>query len=96
MSCCLVQINRVPVNNGADNQVETGSTEGLTVERATTDFATLVKVDGAFKLMGSFALVKTRLAASAKRRIGISLDHEAGSLNPADFTERAGDLTRPS
>lgn len=64
------EINRIPVNDSTDDEIETGGPEGLAVERAVTNLTPLVEIDGAFELVGRFSLVETSLTAAAKCRIG--------------------------
>src|SRR5690606_37330405 len=47
MSRCPAEIDGIPMNDGADHEVEAGSPECLTVKGTITDFATLVEKDGA-------------------------------------------------
>ena len=51
------------MHDGADDEVEAGGAECLTVEGAITDFSALMEEDGALELVGSFALVEACLAA---------------------------------
>lgn len=62
------KIDGVPMDDGADNEVEAGRTECLTIKGAVADFAALMEEYGALELMGSFALVETGLAALAQCR----------------------------
>jgi hypothetical protein len=63
------EIDGVPMNDGADHEVEPRSTERLTVKGSIPDFAALVEEDGAFELVGGFALVEPGLAAPAQGRV---------------------------
>lgn len=45
------------MHDGADDGVEAGRSEGLTVKGAITNFTALVEKHGALELMGRFALV---------------------------------------
>jgi hypothetical protein len=65
MSRCPAEVDGVPMDDGADHQVEAGSPEGLTVKGAITDFAALVEKDGAFELVGGLALIEPGLATPA-------------------------------
>ena len=78
------EIDGVPMDDGAHHEIESGGTECLTVKRPVTDFTALMEEDGALKLVGSFALVETSLAAPAQYRARIPLDHEQGSLDAAE------------
>ena len=60
---CTVEIDRIPVDDRADDEVETRGAERLALERPVADLASLVEEDRAFQLMGSLALVETRLAS---------------------------------
>ncbi len=64
MGRCPAEIDGVPMDDGADHEVEAGSTECLTVKGAITDFAALVEEDGALELVRGFALVETGLDLS--------------------------------
>ena len=41
-------IDRVPMDDGADDEVEAGGAEGLAFERSVPDLTALVEEDGAF------------------------------------------------
>src|SRR5687767_2273211 len=69
------EIDRIPVNNGAHDQVQPRCPEGLALERAIPDFAALVEVHGPFQLVGCLALIQTSLTTPPEWRIGIPLDH---------------------
>lgn len=51
------KIDGIPVKTSTDDQIEAGSPECLAVVGAITDFTALVEEDGAFQLVGGFALV---------------------------------------
>lgn len=87
------KIDGVPMDDGADNEVEAGRTECLTVKGAIADFTALVEEYGTLELMSGFALVEPGLATPAKWRARIPLDHEQGSLDTVDFSERFGQVT---
>src|SRR4051812_44279905 len=79
------EINRVPVNNGAHDQVQPRGPEGLALERAVTDLATLMEEHGPFQLMGCLTLVEARLATAPEYRIGIPFDHKQGAFEATKF-----------
>jgi hypothetical protein len=60
-------IDRIPVYDGADDEVEAGRAEGLAFERSVPDLSALLEEDGALQLMRGLALVETGLAAPAER-----------------------------
>lgn len=74
------EINGVPMDDGADHQVEAGSPESLAFIRPIPDFAALVEKDGALQFMGGFALVETGLTTPAECRRRIPFDHEQRTL----------------
>lgn len=57
------EIDRVPVDDGGDDQIEAGGAERLAVERAVADLAALVEKHRAFQLVRGFAFVQSALAA---------------------------------
>ncbi len=59
-------IDRVPVYDCADDEIETGRAERLAFERSVTDLSALVEEDGALQFMCSFALVEAGLATPAQ------------------------------
>ncbi len=59
------EIDGVPIDDGADHQIEAGSPERLAVMGAIADFTAFVEKDGALELMGGFALVEPGLAPPA-------------------------------
>lgn len=63
MGRCPAEIDGVPMDDGADYQVEAGSPECLTVKGAIADFVALVEEDGTLELVRGFALVETGLTA---------------------------------
>lgn len=58
-------IDRVPMDDGGDDEVEAGCAEGLAFERSVADFAALVEEDGALQFMRGLALVEAGLATPA-------------------------------
>lgn len=58
-------VNRVPMDDRTDDEVEAGGAEGLAFERPITDFTTLVEEDGALQLMCRLTLVEAGLATPA-------------------------------
>ena len=92
MSRCPAEIDGVPMNDGADHEVEAGSPECLTVKGTITDFAALVEKDGALELVSGFALVEPGLTTPAQRRAGIPLDHEQRALDAAELAQRFGQI----
>ena len=58
-----IKIERIPVDDRTDHEVETRGAERLAFERSVAELASLVEEDRAFQLMGSLALVETRLAS---------------------------------
>ena len=79
------EIDRVPVNNGAHDQVQPGGPEGLALKRAIPDFAALVEEHRPFQLVGRLALVQARLATPPESRVGVPLDHEQCALEATEF-----------
>ena len=71
MRRCPAEVDGVPMDDGADHQVETGSSEGLAVKGAITDLAALMEKDGAFELVSGLALVEPGLATPTQCRAGI-------------------------
>ena len=87
------EIDGVPMNDGADHEVEAGSTECLTVKGAITDFAALVEEDGALELVRGFALVETGLTAPPQCRGGIhSIMNRVRSMRPSSRNALARSL----
>lgn len=80
------EINCVPVNNGADNKIETGCSESLAVVGTIADFTAFMEKDCALQFVGSLPFIQASLAASTQRRAGIPLNHEQGAFNAADFS----------
>ncbi len=60
---------RIPVNNGAHDQIESGRSERLAVVGPITDFSALMEKDCAFQLVSGFALVDTSLKTQPKRAL---------------------------
>ena len=92
MSRCPAEVDGVPMDDGADHQVETGSSEGLAVKGAITDLAALMEKDGAFELVSGLALVEPGLATPTQCRAGIPLDHEQGAFDAAEFAQGFGEI----
>lgn len=92
MGGSTAEIDGVPMHDSADDQVEAGGPERLTVKGAIPDFAALVEEHGALELMSGFTLVETGLAAPAQWRARIPLDHEQRTFNAAEFAERFGQV----
>jgi hypothetical protein len=67
-------IDRVSVNNGTHDQVQPGRSEGLALEGAVADFATLVEEHGSFELVSRSTPVESRLALSSQGRVGVPFD----------------------
>ncbi len=88
MGSGAAEIDGVPMDDGANHEVEPGSAERLAVKGSIPDFASLVEEDGALELVGGFALVETGLTAPAQRRARIPLNHEQSSLDPTDLAKR--------
>ncbi len=65
---CTVKIDCIPVDDRADDEVETRGAERLAFERPVADLASLVEEDSAFQLMGSLTLVEAGLTASPQCR----------------------------
>ena len=82
------QVNGVPQDDGADHEVETGSTESLALEGAIADFAALVEEDCPGQLVAGLALVQPGPTAAAQWLARIPLGHEQGPLNPTYLTQR--------
>src|ERR1700761_5619900 len=81
------EVDRIPVNDRADHEIEAGGAKGLAVEGAVTALAALVKEDGPLQLVRRFSLVETAETAPPQLGIAIPFDHEAGSFEAADFTQ---------
>jgi hypothetical protein len=81
------EINRVPVYNGAHDQVQPRGPEGLALERAITDLATLMEEHGPFQLVGRLSLVEARLATAPECRIRVPFDHKQGAFEAAELTQ---------
>lgn len=58
MGDSAAKIDGVPVNDGADDEVEAGGSKGLAVKRSVADFAAFVEEDSAFELMRCLAFVQ--------------------------------------
>lgn len=65
MRRCPAEVDGVPMDDGADHQVEAGSPECLAVKGAITDLAALVEKDGAFEFVSGLALVEPGLTTPA-------------------------------
>lgn len=61
---CTVKIDCIPVDDRADDEVETRGAERLALERPVADLASLVEEYSAFQLMGGLTLVEAGLASS--------------------------------
>ena len=81
------EIDCVPVNNGAHDQVEPRGPEGLALERAVTDLTTLMEKHGPFQLMGRLAFVEARLATAPECGIRVPFDHEQGAFEATKFAQ---------
>lgn len=92
MSRCPAEVDGVPMDDGADDQVEAGSPEGLAVKGAITNLASLMEKDGAFELVSGLALVEPGLATPTQCRAGMPLDHEQGALDATEFAQRFGQI----
>lgn len=82
-----LDVNRIPMHNRADDEVEARCAEGLAFKRPIADFTTLVEEDRTLELVSSFAFVQAGLATSTQRRAGIPLDHEEGPLDATEFAK---------
>ncbi len=86
------QIDRVPVNYGAGNQIETRSAIGLAVEcRSRISPLSWMKI-ARLSLCAALALVEAGLAPPAQRRVRIPFDHEPGALEPPELAEGTCEL----
>ncbi len=63
-----IKINRIPVHDRTDEEIEPRGAERLAFERPVTDFASLVEEHSAFQLMGGLSLVQTGLASPPQCR----------------------------
>lgn len=55
------EINGVPVDDCADDEIEAGRPKRLTFKRTVTNFTTLVEKDGPLEFEGGLTLVQSRL-----------------------------------
>ena len=55
------EVNGVPVDDCADDEIEARRAKRLTFKRTITNFAALVKKDGPLEFVGSLTLVQSRL-----------------------------------
>ncbi len=93
MGSGAAEIDGIPVNNNTDDQIEAGSPECLAVVGAITDFAAFVEENGAFQLMGGFALVETGLTTPTQRRAGYhSIMNSVRSMRPSSRKAFASSL----
>ena len=88
------EIDGIPVDDCADDEIETGCPEGLALEGSIADFPALVEEDRTLELMRRFPLVEAGLTAPPQGRAGIPFDHEQGSLDPAEFPQGPCELAR--
>src|ERR1700722_906840 len=58
MSDSTVEIDGVPVHDGADDEIEPRSAECLALERPITDFAALVEEHGGLELVRCLAMLR--------------------------------------
>ena len=65
-----VEINRVPMNNGGGDEAQTGCAETLVFEGAVSNFPLSMEEHRAPQRVACLALVETRMAALAQRRVG--------------------------
>lgn len=91
--CGATEIDGVPVDDGADDQIKAGCTECLAIERSVTDFTALMEEDGALELVSGFTLVEAGLTTSTQPRAGIPLDHKQRALDAAKFTQGFCEIT---
>lgn len=70
------EINRIPMNNGAHDEVEAGSAERLAVKGPVSDFPAFMEEYRPLELVGGFALVETGLATSAQGVARIPFNHK--------------------
>lgn len=83
------QVDRVPKDDSADDQVEGRCTKRLALESAVTDFAALMEKYRPCQLVAGFAFVEADPTAIAQRRIGIPFDHKERSLDATDAQDLA-------
>jgi hypothetical protein len=88
------EVDRIPVNDRTDNEIETRSAKGLAVEGSVTDLAALMKEDGALQLVRLFSLIETAEAPPPQLGIAIPFDHEAGSFEAPDFAQSSRQFAR--
>src|ERR1700758_230680 len=88
------EVDRIPVNDRADHEIEAGGAKGLAVEGSVTDLAALVKEDGALQLVRRFSLIETAEAPPPQLGIAIPFDHEAGSFEAPDFAQSSRQFAR--
>ena len=87
-----VEIDRVPVDDRADDKIEARCAECLTFERPVAEFATLMEEDCAFEFVRCLALVEAGLAAPAQCRVRVPFGHEERPLDAAEFPKSLGQL----
>lgn len=63
-----VEVDRIPVHDRAEDEIEAGCAEGLAFERSVTNFASLMKEYGALEFVRSLALVEASLTAPSQCR----------------------------
>lgn len=88
-----IKIDRIPMHDRADNEIEARCPEGLTFERPIADFASLMEKHRAFELVRGLTFVESGLAAPAQCRARVPFDHEERPLNTTQFPQRPGELT---
>jgi hypothetical protein len=81
------EVDRIPVNDRHDNEIETGGAKGLAVKGSVTDLAALVKEDGALQFVRGFCLIETAEAPPPQLWIEIPFDHETGAFEAPDFAQ---------
>ena len=62
------EIDGVPMDNGADDQIQAGSTEGLALEGSVANLTAFVEEDGTLELVGGLALIETGRTPPTQRR----------------------------
>ena len=83
----LAELQRVPVDDDRDQQVEAGDPVVLSFRGSVSQFAALVEVDRALEGMVSLALVQSNLGASAHVGVRGPVDHEQRAFDAADFPQ---------
>jgi len=90
-----VHVDRVPIDDRCDDQVEAGCPILLRLVAAVDDPALAEGVDCLRQGMALFAVVETGMASPAQIRIFEPVQHEQGPLHLADFLKSDVELVLP-